>query len=130
MSYTIYDASVPVMTRALTNLSKIIDKAVAQAKADDKPAVRIYDGLLASSECPETFPQCYFKGHAYPPGMENNPPPYCAEVYIRGLDSYVWSEGYIIRGPNAGTFSTAGIAYSAHHREQKTEKVFNGPFPQ
>lgn len=98
--------------------------------ADDKPDVKVYDGLMASSQSPETFPECYFKGHAYPPGMENNPPPYCVELYIRGLDSYVWSEGYIIRGPNAGTFSTAGIAYSTHHREQKSEKIFNGPFPQ
>ena len=37
MAYTIYDASVPVLIRSLASLSKIHDKAVAQAKADDLP---------------------------------------------------------------------------------------------
>jgi len=47
MAYTIYDASVPVMIRALTNISKILDKAAAQAKAEDKPLAALIDGKLA-----------------------------------------------------------------------------------
>ena len=53
MSYSIYDASIVPMARALGNLSKIIDKAVAQAKTDDKPeaslteAFTLRDGLIA-----------------------------------------------------------------------------------
>jgi len=55
MSYTIYDASVPVMTRALTNLSKILDKAVAQAKAEDKPLAELLEAKLAPDMRPFPF---------------------------------------------------------------------------
>ena len=33
MSFSIYDASIPPIIRSLENLTKIIDKAVAQAKS-------------------------------------------------------------------------------------------------
>ena len=55
MSYTIYDASVPVMIRALTNLSKILDKAVAQAKAEDKPLTELIEAKLAPDMRPFPF---------------------------------------------------------------------------
>ncbi|MBL6852459.1 MAG: DUF1993 domain-containing protein [Alphaproteobacteria bacterium] len=55
MTYSIYDASVPVMTRALTNLSKILDKAVAQAKAEDKPLSSLTEAKLAEDMRPFTF---------------------------------------------------------------------------
>lgn len=48
MAFTIYDATIPTMTRALTNLSKIIDKAVAQAKSEDKPVADLLGGQLAA----------------------------------------------------------------------------------
>jgi hypothetical protein len=48
MSFTIYDASVVPMTRALNNLSKILDKAAAQAKAEDRPLAELIDGKLAN----------------------------------------------------------------------------------
>ena len=52
MSFTIYDASIPTMLRALTNLSTIMDKAVAQAKAEDKPLSELLDARLA----PDMYP--------------------------------------------------------------------------
>lgn len=55
MSYTIYDASVPVMVRALGNLSKILDKAVAQAKAEDKPLSDLLEARLAPDMRPFPF---------------------------------------------------------------------------
>ena len=55
MAYTIYDASIPVMTRALTNLSKILDKAVAQAKADDLPLSELLEARLAPDMKPLPF---------------------------------------------------------------------------
>ncbi|HXC54603.1 MAG TPA: DUF1993 domain-containing protein [Rhizomicrobium sp.] len=55
MSYTIYDASVPVLIRGLTNLSKILDKAVAQAKAEDKPLAELIEARLAPDMKPFTF---------------------------------------------------------------------------
>jgi hypothetical protein len=87
------------------------------------------DGLTAPHE-PEVWPECYFHGHAWPPGLENNAPPYAAELYLRGIDGYIWAQGYIIRGPNAGTLTSVDIPYSAHHREQFSKKVFDGPYPQ
>jgi len=48
MSYSIYEASVVPMARALGNLSKILDKAEAQAKAEGKlPADLINASLIA-----------------------------------------------------------------------------------
>lgn len=55
MAYTIYDASIPVLTRSLTNLSKILDKAVAQAKTEDKPLSDLFDARLAADMRPFPF---------------------------------------------------------------------------
>ncbi|MEI9992624.1 MAG: DUF1993 domain-containing protein [Rhizomicrobium sp.] len=54
MAYTIYDASIPVMIRSLTSLSKILDKAVAQAKADDLPLSELLEARLAPDMRPFT----------------------------------------------------------------------------
>ena len=51
MSFSMYDASIPPMIRMLQNLSKILDKAVAQAEADKtNPAV-----LLEAKLAPDMF---------------------------------------------------------------------------
>jgi hypothetical protein len=96
---------------------------------DKKLKTRIVDGLMPPDQ-PESWPDCYFHGHAWPPGLENNAPPYAAELYARGIDSYIWLEGYIIRGPTAGTLMSAGIPYSTTMREASTRKVYDGPYPQ
>jgi hypothetical protein len=54
MSFTIYDATVPVMIRALSGLSKILDKAVAQAKANDTPLQDLLGARLAPDMHPLT----------------------------------------------------------------------------
>jgi hypothetical protein len=96
----------------------------------DKVVVRLGDGLTTPRE-PEPWPECYFRGHAWPPGLQENTPPYAAELYLRGLDGYVWAEGYIIRGPNAGMWTSADIPYSTfHHDETFSKKVFDGPYPE
>ena len=86
------------------------------------------DGLMSGGHL-EVWPDCYFHAHAWPPGLEDNPSPYALELYIRGLDSYVWAEGYIARGPNAGWLTTAAIPYSAHRLQKAARKVFEGPYP-
>jgi len=98
---------------------------------NDKPQARVFDGLMPP-QAPETWPECYFHGHAWPPSLEHehNPTPYAVEMYIRGIDSYIWAEGYIIRGPNAGNLTTATIPYSTTRREASTRKVFDGPYPE
>ncbi|HEY8697240.1 MAG TPA: DUF1993 domain-containing protein [Rhizomicrobium sp.] len=47
MAFTIYDASIPPLVRSLQNLSKILDKAVAQAKAQDKDLNALLEAKLA-----------------------------------------------------------------------------------
>jgi hypothetical protein len=96
---------------------------------DDKIKVSIGDGLTTPRE-PEVWPDCYFHGHAWPSDLQDNAPPYAGELYVRGLDGYIWAEGYIIRGPTAGTFTSVDIPYSAHHHQQFTKKIFDGPYPQ
>jgi hypothetical protein len=47
MSFTIYDASIPPLIHGLENLSKILDKAVAQAKSEDRDLNALLEGRLA-----------------------------------------------------------------------------------
>jgi len=54
MSFTIYDASIPPMIRALESLSKILDKAVAQEKAEDKNPETLLESRLAPDMHPLT----------------------------------------------------------------------------
>jgi hypothetical protein len=55
MSYSIYDASIPPMIRMLENLSKILDKAVAQAKEKNIDLKTLLEARLASDMHP--FPR-------------------------------------------------------------------------
>ena len=52
MSFSVYEACIPSMIRFLENLSKILDKAVAQAKARDLPLSELIEARLA----PDMFP--------------------------------------------------------------------------
>lgn len=47
MSFTVYDASIAPMIRGLENLSKILDKAVAQAKSEDRDLNALLEARLA-----------------------------------------------------------------------------------
>ena len=55
MAYAIYDASVPVMARALGNLIKIIEKAEVQAKDKGIAAETFLEARLAPDMNPFTF---------------------------------------------------------------------------
>jgi len=55
MTVTIYDFSIPPMIRVLSNLSKILDKAVAQAKERDIPLDYLVAARLAADMRPLTF---------------------------------------------------------------------------
>ena len=89
----------------------------------------VIDGLMPSASL-EVWPECYFRGHAWPPSLENSPPPFAVELYVRSLDSYIWAEGYIVRGPNAGQLTTAKIPYLPLWKTTETRKVFDGPYPE
>ena len=47
MAFTIYDASISPMIRSLQSLSKILDKAVAQTKSEDKDLSALLEARLA-----------------------------------------------------------------------------------
>jgi len=89
---------------------------------DGKRKVYLVDALAATPQL-ELWPDAYVHGHPWPPGMENNAPAYSAELYSRGLDNYIWSQGFIIRGPNAGTFVTSSIPYLPMHPAPSTSMV-------
>ncbi len=55
MSFTIYDATVPPMIRSLTNLSKILEKAVSQAEPRNIPLDYLVQARLAPDMRPLTF---------------------------------------------------------------------------
>jgi hypothetical protein len=89
----------------------------------------LLDGM-APMEKPEVWPDAYIHGHAWPPGFENNDPPYCMELYVRGLDNYIWAEGYIVRDVNAGTLMKAAVPYLAGRDKATAEKVLTEPSAQ
>lgn len=55
MSFTIYEASIPPMIRALQNLSQIMDKAAAQANERGIPLDYLVQARLAPDMRPLTF---------------------------------------------------------------------------
>jgi hypothetical protein len=104
--------------------------SVAAYLGPDEPGSKplLADGLIGPRQ-PEVWPDCYFRGHEWPPGFESNQPPYAMELYTRGIDNYVWTQGYIVRGPNAGTLTTAAIPYSKQFGSDSTRKAYDGPYP-
>lgn len=52
MTFSVYEASIPPMIRFFENLSKLLDKAVHQAKESDTPLSELLEARLA----PDMFP--------------------------------------------------------------------------
>ncbi len=75
------------------------------------------------------WPDLYFGGASWPESLPGRPQPYAAELYVRGLDNYVWAEGYVIRGEHAGTLVSASIPYLTGFDSTGERLVFTGPFP-
>lgn len=97
--------------------------------AEGKPRTLLADGMAPPAP-PEVWPDAYFQGHEWPAQFSSRPHPYAVELYVRGLDSYVWAEGYIVRGPNAGTLTQAPVPYLPGRSQASTTKVYAGPYPQ
>lgn len=109
--------------------SKAHSVAAYLGSENGKPKTLIADGLT-HVEGVEQWPDAYFQGHRWPPGLEDSAPPYCAELYVRGLDSYVWAEGYIIRGDNAGWLGTSAIPYLPLRTQTGFAKIYDGAHPE
>jgi len=78
--------------------------AAALLRNRAQPVIGIVDGLDSAAAEPDLWPQAYANGHVWPRGYPGpRPAIYAVELFARGLDNYVWVEGYIMRGPSAGT---------------------------
>ena len=90
----------------------------------------LVDGLAEASAPPQTWPDAYFQGHPWPSDyFRRFPPIYAVEIHGRGLDRYIWSEGYIIRGSGAGFLVRASIPYLPGHAKASAMRVYSGPYP-
>lgn len=97
----------------------------------DGPITVTADGLVDPPRSTVSrWPDAYFRGHTpWPAEMEHPDSPYAVELYVRGLDNYVWAEGYIVRGPNAGTLARAPVPYLPQREKKSVQTVFAGPYP-
>ncbi|MEN6578536.1 MAG: hypothetical protein ABFD90_19480 [Phycisphaerales bacterium] len=77
-----------------------------------------------------TWPSAYFHGLAWPQGYPGNRGLLLsAELYARGLDGYVFSEGYVVRGENAGQWVRVALPYLPGCERADCVRVFAGPYP-
>jgi hypothetical protein len=109
-----------------------IGHSLAAAEVEEKGRRQIYivDGLEDAENLADRWPDACFRGPAWPNGFSGDKADvYAAELYARGLDSYVWVEGYVVRGPKAGTLARASIPYLPHRPPEGVTKVFSGPYP-
>jgi hypothetical protein len=76
------------------------------------PAIGIVDGLDEPQTAVELWPHAYVQGPEWPAGYVGvRAPVYAVELYGRALDSYLWCQGFIVRGENAGTLVRSTIPY-------------------
>lgn len=86
--------------------------AAAEVTRADGPAIVIVDALEDAQTATELWPVAYRHGHRWPPAYPGvRADLYSVELYTRGLDDYIWVEGYLLRGPNAGTLTRAPVPY-------------------
>lgn len=78
----------------------------------------------------QVWPSAFFRGHVWPRGYPGSyGPAFSAELCVRGLDNYVFAEGYIIRGRHAGELVRAAIPYLPRRERADAERVYGGPYP-
>ena len=85
-----------------------------------KPNIVIADALVKGGINTKGWPQWYFTGEK---------DAYSVELCGRGLNGYVLLEGYLIRGPNAGTLVRVPVPWLAGRERGGEAKVYKGPFP-
>jgi len=78
----------------------------------------------------QTWPSAYFKDLAWPQGYPGDRGPlFSAELYVRGLDGYLFAEGYVVQGEHAGQWVRASLPYLPGSEKAGSAKIFNGPYP-
>jgi hypothetical protein len=99
--------------------------SVAAIGAIEDNATQFYvmDGMT-DNQTPQKWPDLYFKGAVWPPTLAQNSPPHAAELYLRAIDGYIWAQGYVIRGEDAGTLVRAEIPYLPGQHTSSTARVY------
>jgi hypothetical protein len=78
----------------------------------------------------EIWPSAYFQGLTWPEGYPGRRGLlFSAELYVRGLDGYVFAEGYVVRGEHAGQWMRAALPHLPGFERAKSARIFNGPYP-
>lgn len=88
----------------------------------------LFDGMNPTEKA-EVWPDAYFRPHEWPVDLRPKPNMRTAELFVRGLDNYIWAEGYIVMGPEAGMLYKSAVPYLPHREYGSAEKVFDGPYP-
>ena len=98
--------------------------AAAEVPRSGGPAIAIVDGLDKPQTAAELWPYAYLSGQKWPAGYTGiKAPVHAVELFTRGLDDYVWVEGYVVRGPDAGTLIRASVPYLPNRPPSATLRV-------
>lgn len=88
--------------------------------ASGERQVRMVDSLFPTDRAQGLWPEVFFrKGGDL----------YAVELGCRGLDNYVITEAYLVRGPNAGTLVRFRVPYLPGYAKAGRAKVYDGPYP-
>ena len=101
----------------------------ATVRRDGRRRTVIVDSLLSRSG-DVTWPDAYFKGMTWPQGYPGHVAPlFSAQLCARGLNGYLFAEGYVVRGPHAGELVRASLPYLPGRGKSSAAKVYPGPYP-
>ncbi|HUS92559.1 MAG TPA: hypothetical protein VM695_11955 [Phycisphaerae bacterium] len=85
---------------------------------------------LADQAGEESWPSAFYRGFAWPAGYPGRKTPaFAVELLARGLDNYVFAEGYVVCGPHAGELTKAAVPYLPGHEKATVQQVYRGPYP-
>jgi hypothetical protein len=93
---------------------------VAYADASGKRQVLMVDSLFPTARAQGMWPEAFFR---------TGGDLYAVELGDRGLDNYVITEAYLVRGPNAGTLVRFRVPYLPGCEKASRTKVYDGPYP-
>jgi len=101
--------------------------SAAEITTSGGSAIVIVDGLEGPETSTELWPYAYARGHAWPTGYTRlKADIYAVELYARGIDDYVWAEGFIVRGTNAGMLLRAFLPYLPNRAKPQTCYAHSG----
>ncbi len=78
----------------------------------------------------EVWPSAFFQDIRWPQGYPGSRGPlFSAELYVRGLDGYLFAAGYVVRDESAGQLVRAALPYVPTAPKAGVTQAFAGPYP-